>query len=835
MQKRLKIVNHTHWDREWYESFETFRGKLSEGIQIVLKALDEEQFDYFMLDGQTVVLEDLKEVLEYETFERLEKYIREGKIAIGPWYVLPDEFLVSGESLIRNLQIGIDISKEYNTNEFVGYLPDTFGHIGQLPQIFKSLGINWSLLFRGVKSNKSEAYFVGSDGTKIKTLVLPLWTGYYNHFLTYEDYEGRLKKYIEDVEKFSTNGELLLLNGADHLLPYNKLKDRLKGLSDSLSLNIKQTSLVEYTKSLDSIELEEEIFGEQRDESKAYILSNVLSSRTYLKKQNQVIEDEITLVSEPMELVKSLVKDEYKHRALEHSWKTLLKNHAHDSICGCSIDEVHREMETRNEKLKDMLKSIEYFAAKHVIKWDAVKNNKVYVFNPHPYKYKATIDCSIILPSEVKWFKLVDKWGSEVPMVIHSSERKNIFNADVDLEPNWCNVNEFIITFLSEFEYLGYKEYNIETGTTPISNLSIEPILENEFIKLWIGSDGYLCALNKKLQKEYTGLNQIISSMDCGDEYSYSPPIKDLLSRAKLISIDYVEKNQIYQEFKLNYSLLQPKELQTDRKSPSSEKIESAIETKVRLLNHCATVYFETKLVNNAKDHRLRVLFPVGKKVKEYFTDVSFDVVKRKPLDAICYHAEAMKEAKVNTYPADSYIDISEEFSAIHLGLQECEVGPYSNENDALYLNLLRAVGWLSQDSFSTRGGGAGPKFQTPEAQCLGEHVFKYGLTFEKDAAFQARIMRTSPKVVQGNEIKGGLEKILSLDNNKVLISAFHKTKNGNIVLRLYNTTHEEQKVKLSSLWKSYKLVDLLGRNFKDEKDIIVLKPLQILTLALEG
>lgn len=834
MQKRLNVVNHTHWDREWYESFETFRGKLVEGIQIALKALDEKQFEYFMLDGQTVVLEDLKEVLEYEIFERLEKYIRERKIAIGPWYVLPDEFLVSGESLIRNLQMGIDISKEYNTDEFVGYLPDTFGHIGQLPQIFNSLGINWSLIFRGAKSNKSEAYFIGSDGTKIKTLILPLWSGYYNHFLTYEDYEDRLKKYVEDVEKFSNNGELLLLNGADHLLPYNKLKDRLEELSESLSLVIKQTSLVEYTKSLDSLELEEEILGEQRDESKAYILSNVLSSRTYLKKQNQALEDEITLISEPMELIKSLINGGYKYRSLEHTWKTLLKNHPHDSICGCSIDEVHREMETRNEKLKDMLKSIEYFAAKHVIKWDAVKNNKIYVFNPHPYEYKTAIDCSINLPPEIKWFKLIDKSGADVPMVIHSRERKKIFKADVDLEPNWYNVNEFKVAFLGEFNYLGYKEYIIEEGNAPINKAYVENAIENEFIKLWVDSDGNLNALNKRTSKEYKGINQFISSMDCGDEYSYSPPMKDLLSRARIISIDYVEKNKIYQELKLSYSMLQPKELQADRKSPSIDKAESFIETRVRLLNHCSSVYFETKVINNAKDHRLRVIFPAGKKVKEYYTDVSFDVVKRKPLDTVSYHADMMKEVKVNTYPTDSYITIPEDFSVMHLGIQECEIGAYGYENDALYLNLLRAVGWLSQDDFSTRGGGAGPKFQTPEAQCLGEHVFKYGLTFENDIAFQARVMRIDPKVIQGNEIKDGLENILFLDNKKVAVSSFYKTKNGSIVLRLYNTTHEEQKVQLCSIWKRCKSIDLLGRHLKDEDNILTLKPLQVLTVALE-
>jgi len=836
MSKRLNLVNHTHWDREWYESFETFRGKLVEGIELILDALDKGQFEYFMLDGQTIVLEDLKEVLEKSTMERLETYIKKGKIDIGPWYVLPDEFLVSGESMIRNLQIGIEISKEYGRKEFVGYLPDTFGHIGQLPQIFKELSIEWALLFRGVKCNKSEAYFLGSDGTKIKALILPLWTGYYNRFLSDENYQEKLKEYVSNLEEFSTNGDMLLLNGADHLIPYSRLKDRLTELSERMQLEIKQTNLIEYTKNLDHQGLTAEIIGEQRDESKAYILTNVLSSRTYLKKKNQELEDEITLISEPMELLKSFHNGEYKHRMLEHSWKTLLKNHPHDSICGCSIDSVHREMEIRNAKVSDMLVSIEYFAAKQVISWNAVDNKKIYVFNPHPYEYKIPVDCKVLLPIEINWFKLVDKMGNEVETIIHSKERKNIFKADVDLEPSWHEINEFKITILGEFTSLGYKEYSIKESSAPVSTSMLDIKLENKFIKLCVNSEGFLNILNKNTGKEYIGMNQIISSMDCGDEYTYSPPMRDVLSRAKLKTVDYIENNSLYQEMKLTYDLLQPRELNSDRKSASENSIEGSVEVKVKLINNKATAYFETTVNNNAKDHRVRVVFPVGKRIEEYFTDVSFDVVKRKPLENLCYNVGKMKEMKVNTYPTDSYVKLPNEFSLIHIGTQECEVGSFGQDNNGVYLTLLRAVGWLSRDDISTRGGGAGPKFETPDAQCLGRYTFKYGLTFEENAAFEARIMRVSPKVIQGNEIKKGLENILLLDNNNVLVSAFYKDKNGNIVLRLYNTSYMEQIVKISSLWNAYKVVDLLGTSKSKwiEAGTLLIRPLQILTMELK-
>lgn len=833
MSKKLNVVNHTHWDREWYESYETYRGKLLEAIDLILDALDRGQFEYFMLDGQTVVLEDLKEVLEQSKMERVEKYIREGKIDIGPWYVLPDEFLVSGESLIRNLQRGIEISKEYGREDFVGYLPDTFGHIGQLPQIFKGLGIKWALLFRGVISNKSEEYFLGSDGTRIKTLVLPLRTGYYNHFLSYKEYEEEFRKFIKDIEKYSTNGDMLLLNGADHLIPCENLKDRLDILSEKMKLEIKQTNLIKYTENLDKVELLEEIVGEQRDGSKAFILTNVLSTRTYLKKQNQEVEDEITLVTEPMELIKSICNGEYKHKMLDHSWKTLLKNHPHDSICGCSIDKVHKEMEVRNSKLVDMLKSIEYFAAKHVISWKAIDNKKLYVFNPHPYKYKIPIDVTLELPIEVNWFNILDKNGNIVDMVIHSKEKKNTFKADVDLEPSWYEVNEFKVSFLGEFNSIGYKEYHIENTITNTINSMLESKLENKFIKVEIGIDGYINIKNKITGKEYNGMNQIVSSIDSGDEYTYSPPIFDKLSRARIKNIDYIKSNSLYQEMVINYVLLQPSGLSGDRKSLEGE-IESTIEVRVKLINDSCSLYFETKVNNNAKDQRLRVVFPVGKRVYEYFTDVSFDVVKRTPLVNSSYYVDKMKEMKVNTFPTDSYVKVPKEFSLLHIGLQECEVGVYGKENDGVYLTLLRGVGWLSRDDMSTRGGNAGPMFKTPDAQCLGEHIFKYGITFEENPAYEARIMRISPNVILGNEIKEGLEDILSIDNKKVLVSAFYKDNKENTVLRVFNTGCSNEEVNISSLWKEYNVVDLLGKNINIESNKLVLKPLQIVTIFLK-
>ena len=133
----LLVVSHTHWDREWYLPFQLYRIKLVRLIDRLLAILDSDPaYAYFMLDGQTVVLEDYLEVRP-ERRADLEGYIRSGRVLAGPWYILPDEFLVGGEAVIRNLLRGHAIARQFGGVMEVGYVPDPFGQISQLPQILR--------------------------------------------------------------------------------------------------------------------------------------------------------------------------------------------------------------------------------------------------------------------------------------------------------------------------------------------------------------------------------------------------------------------------------------------------------------------------------------------------------------------------------------------------------------------------------------------------------------------------------------------------------------------------------------------------------------------------
>ncbi len=151
------VVPHTHWDREWYVPFEVFRLRLGAVVDDVLDVLErDDAFTSFTLDGQAIVLEDYVE-LRPEQEERLRALLAAGRLEVGPSYVLPDELLVGGESLVRNLLLGRRVCRRFGVEpSAAGYHPDSFGHPAQLPQLLAGFGIETFLFSRGLGDQLDE-------------------------------------------------------------------------------------------------------------------------------------------------------------------------------------------------------------------------------------------------------------------------------------------------------------------------------------------------------------------------------------------------------------------------------------------------------------------------------------------------------------------------------------------------------------------------------------------------------------------------------------------------------------------------------------------------------
>ncbi len=357
--RTLIVVPHTHWDREWYQTFQQFRKRLVQCVDHVLRVLDEDpDFTYFMLDGQTVVIDDYLEIRPEEA-DHLQTLARAGRILVGPWYIQPDEFLVSGEAIVRNLLLGRQIAAPYGGAMLVGYAPDCFGHIAQMPNIWQGFGIDNTVFWRGADPAQvaSEFWWAAPDGTRVRVSFLSGEWGYSNARdlpLNPEDLIRRVERVVTPMLTKATTSSVLLMNGSDHLEPQDGLPAALRVANAQLAQQGWQLvigTLPQYIANVRAANpTTNTLTGEFRSSHAMHLLPAVLSARMWIKQRNTASEDLLTHVAEPLAAWATTLGAPYPAGFLRSAWRFLLQNQPHDSICGCSIDQVHREMVPRYDQ-----------------------------------------------------------------------------------------------------------------------------------------------------------------------------------------------------------------------------------------------------------------------------------------------------------------------------------------------------------------------------------------------------------------------------------------------------------------------------------------------------
>jgi mannosylglycerate hydrolase len=418
------VIPHTHWDREWYATFQQFRIRLVHVLDALLDLLERDSsFTHFNLDAQTVVLQDYLEIRP-ERRKILERFVGERRIGVGPWYVLPDEFLVSGESLVRNLLLGHRLASDFGHVQKVGYIPDTFGHISQLPQILQGFGIPFAMHFRGLDEGdlKSELWWQSPDGTRVLLRHLPTDLGYANASALADEVQAAAFD-LHAIARYETSraasSVLLALNGVDHL----PAREDIPAIIDAANGHAKgdyvfrQASLEEYFDAL-VIALGDRqlqtVTGELRDVNRTpgrdnRLLPHILSTRIHNKMQNERTQTLLERWAEPWSALLWLRGEDYPKAFLWKSWEWLLQNHPHDSIGGCSIDAVHAQMETRFAWASEMAEEItnerfELLARR--VDLSGIKEDEaaLIVFNGMPWPLKEAISVDIDL-----WDQFLDQ------------------------------------------------------------------------------------------------------------------------------------------------------------------------------------------------------------------------------------------------------------------------------------------------------------------------------------------------------------------------------------------------------------------------------------------
>ena len=881
----LHVVSHTHWDREWYRTYQQFRFRL---VHLVAELVDlmerDPSYCFFLLDGQTVVLEDVVDVRP-DLEGRLRRLIQEGRLWIGPWFVLPDEFLVSPEALVRNLLLGDRIARAWGAKMAIGYVPDTFGHISQLPQLLRGFGMETAVIWRGVGDAPLEFRWAAPDGSEV--LVCYLRDSYSNaaHLPADEDgFIAAVKGERDRLAPHAATSHLLLMQGTDHMFPRADLPRLLDAADRALPDRVIHSSLPACVAAVQA-ELGEDGLralplrtGEMRAPSRAHLLPGVLSTRMWIKQRNHTCQTLLERWAEPFAALAAPHLTPFVRRA----WKYLLENHPHDSICGCSVDQVHREMRTRFDWCEQIGEEVTRTALESIAaRVDAQGEGTValVVFNPSSTPRTDRVVAAVTPPVDPEGHTLVGPDGRTVPFRV----LRHTVGAEMELTFDRETMRQMAASALSSGGAVygdrtirgmsvwregstGHLTLSVGRGgaAAPLEHLAdpvaalqalledetvvqftvrvredealevvfvardVPPLgyvtyrwvphptpsgfaakgggggvrIENEFLRVEADLEtGRLTVTDRETGLVLSGVHRFVDGGDRGDEYNYCPPEEDLrVDRPARPPVIRREADALGESLVIEMVYRVPEALAPERNRRGEKWVDLPITTRVTLTAGVRRVDFETVVENTARDHRLRVHFPVPFAAERAWVEGHWDVIAQ-PVSGSAGGQPAMPdwaEQPVPTRPQRGWVSVSDgQFgvTVANRGLPEVEVAQADSLHPDIALTLLRCVGWLSRDDFPCRSGHAGPALPVPEAQCPGRHTFRYALIPHagdwRSAFAEADGFQTDLRGLSVPARPGPLPPVLSfvrIDPPALRLSALKPPERGEgIILRLWN------------------------------------------------
>ena len=816
---RVHITPHMHWDREWYFTTEASRILLVNNMEEILTRLEQDtEYKYYVLDGQTAVLEDYFAV-KPENRPRVKALVAAGKLIIGPWYTQTDTTLVSGESIVRNLMYGIRDCLAFGEPMKIGYLPDSFGMSSQLPHIYNGFGITRTMFWRGCSerhgTDKTEFLWQSQDGSEVTAQVLPL--GYAIGKYLPEDEAGlrkRLDTYFEVLEKASVTKEILLPNGHDQM----PLQQNIFAVMDKLREIYPQRQFVmsRFEDVFDHIDAHRDelatLKGEFIDGKYMRVHRTIGSTRMDIKIAHARIENKIVNVLEPLATLAWTLGFEYHHGLLEKMWKEILKNHAHDSIGCCCSDKVHREVMSRFELAEDMADNLTCFYMRKIVdNMPQSEEDKLVMFNLTPWPREEVINTTIRL--RASQFRLLDDRGNEIPYCLRSAREidPGLIDRQIVHYGNYDPFMEFDIQLNQILPSMGYRTLYIEphvAGKLLAAEKSSEALLENAFWEITLNDDGTLRLLDKASGLIYDRALEIEESSDDGDEYDYSPSREEW----RLTSAQGEHEVEVIHEAWQSRAVIRHRmAVPADLAERSARQQTGTLEAEltVTLSHNSRRIDVEARLGNHADDHRVRVLIPTPFTADTVLADTQFGSLTRPVQDEAManWQEEGWKEAPLPVWNLLNYAVLQERRNGMALfteGLREFEVTGERQKTFAL--TLLRGVGVLGKEDLLLRPGRpSGIKMPVPDSQMRGQLTCRFslfsfnGTPVSAGVAQQARswlapvhcynkIPWDAMKLNRASFTTPCSYSLLTLAPNGCVLSALKKAEDRDeMILRLYN------------------------------------------------
>ena len=808
-------------------------------IDKVLDLMEADERFVFTLDGQLQTVDDYLE-LRPENEERLRVLVEEGRLAIGPWQILMDEFLVSGETIWRNLELGLARGGEFGREMRVGYLPDMFGHIAQMPQILRAFGLDNAVVWRGVPAAIDRHVFEwrGIDGSSVRAEYLPAGYGNAAYLFDVPDRVPQaVDRLVQAMRPFFGDDPVLAMYGTDHQVPVAnvaELVERANEESETVRLELVTLAGALAPNSLQLAPPEQAWTGEMRSGARANVLMNVTSARIDIKAAASRAERWLERYAEPFAALHGAA---WPGEFLELAWRRVVENSAHDSICGCSADPVSAQVLVRFAEAEQIARDLAHEALAPAR--EVTPRGAVVVANPSPFARGDLVEVDLHVPEEWDDVSLeladgtrvatqelerntpelhrVELAGREIREFVdrrlHGRELfhrwlngfdvepgpRLVFDLDTEQDPVELDLVELRAAIEAAADAQPDERWEVVLRTRPRRRLLARPTAPPLG---WTGAravEGHVAQSHEVTASadvldngilrvdieddgtlrigELEGAGRIVRGLDVGDSYNYGPPPDDVLvDEPDSVRVDVREEGPLRAVAAITRTY----------RWPPDHAVE--VETLVELRADEPFVRVHISFDNPADDQRVRVHVPLPREAAGSFAEGQYAVVQR------ALHAEGgYGEVPLPTFPAASFA------AAGGVALLLEHVSEYEVvDGRELALTVLRSTGLISRNEHPYREDPAGPEVPIPDAQMHGRHSFGFAIYRYAgdrpgpDVLEQAERFRLPFLALPGEGAPGTLPAAdgLALEGDGVVLAALRRV-GGNLEARIVNETPE--------------------------------------------
>jgi len=694
-------ISGTHWDREWYRPFQEFRYLLVNLMDELLDTMETNRdFRYFQLDGQTCLLDDYLEVRP-ENRTRLEKLLHDGRLLIGPWFTMPDLFCVGQEALVRNLLFGATVCREWHTEPMpVGFVCDMFGHPSQLPQILAGFGYHDCVLGRGTNESTTPPFFhwESPDGSRVLVFKLQDAQGYGAFALPRAAIEERelfvtsaMKELTRDLREAQGDPEregavrahhfrkeiasyvkheisrggpvLCLMDSMDHIPPASDVGTYLSLVHAACpEVRAEHSNFPRlFAEARQLLENPPIRRGELREPSQSrsdylWLIPNCPSARVGIKLANDACQVLLERWADPLTAIANLEGAAIPTRHLRIAWKYLLLNHAHDSICGCSIDQVHRDMAYRFDQCRVLAEQLRAQAIAHLTASGTElarspeeftltlvnplpeSRNEIEIFDVDlPTDYQQEFRESFFSPA-IKAFTLESADGTPVPyqrlaQIPLTNERSRLAKYCFQSDGPFTRIR---VAAQVSLPGLGFTSLRVVPSSLPvrsIGSLRTGPLsAANNFLEIRMAGGGTLCLTDKRSGQEYTDLFQLEDRSETGDGWFHVHSTNDTIIHSGLSNTqaEVVQDGPSLVVLRSLVRLRLPARHDNHTQSPIEHRVAMNVQFDYILRRETPVVDVEIRVENTSRDHRLRILLPTDcPEADSYLAHQAFDFVER--------------------------------------------------------------------------------------------------------------------------------------------------------------------------------------------------------------